>query len=289
MPRYYPQRRGFTLLELLVCIAIVAVLIGLLLPAVQKARATAARLSSKNNLKQIGLAGQNFASVYDGYLPTVGGFNWANRSHGMSLFIALLPYIEQGNLETRILSGIQDGTFHTDYFVATFTSPADPTVQQRQAVASYAANGQFFRGRPNLKWISDGTSNTVLFAEHYSYNCGGTVFFWGYDLDTIFPEPAPDGVVRTRAATFADAQSGDVVPVTSTTGPVSTASIPGLTFQAKPRIAECDPRLAQTPHESGMLSAMADGSVRLLRRDIAETVYWGLVTPNKGEVALLEQ
>src|SRR5882724_6200551 len=94
------RRPGFTLIELLVVIAIIAVLVGLLLPAVQKVREAAARMQCNNNLKQIGLANANYESSFQKFAPG------KNRFSSTGTLAYLLPYMEQNNLYNLIPSSI---------------------------------------------------------------------------------------------------------------------------------------------------------------------------------------
>lgn len=121
----------------------------------------------------------------------------------------------------------------------------------------------------------DGTSHTILFGEHYSV-CNRSHF------EVVLNQP--NWPPFLRLATFADELLGDDHPVTSGNLPFSRSSRQGRTFQTSPKPAECDFRLAQTPHSSGMLVVFADGSGRTIEHRIAEPVYWALIIPTRGGI-----
>jgi prepilin-type N-terminal cleavage/methylation domain-containing protein len=189
------RRSGFTLIELLVVIAIIAILIGLLLPAVQKIREAANRMSCSNNLKQISLAAHNFESAH-GFLPPGGvgmptgaGFSFATAHNSVHTF--LLPYVEQDNIYRQI-STPQNPQGQTTGFCVFENDPTYPQVAGMNVDAGWWNNSiNFNLAQSKIKIYqcpSDGTrerpSNGVFIAT-YAQNL---TFTGGY-------YPNPTGLV----------------------------------------------------------------------------------------------
>jgi prepilin-type N-terminal cleavage/methylation domain-containing protein len=171
-------RIGFTLIELLVVIAIIAVLIGLLLPAVQKVREAANVTQCQNNLKQLGLATHNYSDT-NGTMPIFGGYVGFHSGvqqavPALTIFYLLLPFVEQQNLFNQ---GANSTTFSTTLTLLHCPSDASFILGNTPAFNSYTSNSLAFASPPTsiAAALVDGTSNTVLFAEQLAVcNPSGT-------------------------------------------------------------------------------------------------------------------
>jgi prepilin-type N-terminal cleavage/methylation domain-containing protein/prepilin-type processing-associated H-X9-DG protein len=295
-------RIGFTLIELLVVIAIIAVLIGLLLPAVQKVREASNRTACQNNLKQLGLATHTYNDTYEMIpnMPIFGGLfaPYNAASPAKTVFFLLLPYVEQQNLYN-----LGSGTTVANTTLALLRCPSDASFvpgtsiisqNANTAYGSYTCNSLAFGTAPVVgrfrvpgkpasipATFTDGTSNTVLFAEQLAQcNPSGANPNWyqssryNYWAEISGPGPVSGNAFKPLSTSYilvaTNQNTCSPAPDLGTDGSHTTPS---------------------TMHTGSMQVSFADGSVRGIAQagsantdsSTGNTVWYEYCTPAGGE------
>jgi prepilin-type N-terminal cleavage/methylation domain-containing protein len=295
--------RAFTLIELLVVIAIIAILIGLLLPAVQKVREAAARVQCMNNFKQINLATINCSDTHSGLMPP--GRGWypsPGPSANNGYFGALghiLPFLEQQNIYnlTLVPAGgpLNGGTNTYSYPIYTSNSnvfwtmqgtfaapkaylcPSDPSLGLLNQSPSYVNDPNWYP-----KTASSVANNEQVLIDE-----------WGGGLPLSYPGSIADGTSNTCLFTeiYAYCGADNILPWFNGDNcmfdPYYNGGVTGVgptMFQVMPTQAACQANRPQAYHAGGIMVGMADGSARLVTQGVSPATWWYIMTPQGGEV-----
>jgi prepilin-type N-terminal cleavage/methylation domain-containing protein len=276
--------RAFTLVEVLVVIAVISVLIGLLLPAVQQVRRAAARMQSLNNMKQQALAVHQHHDA-NSYLPYYNILGYGSGQQGKSVHVQITPFLELGHIaEAYDVNGLPHDLGYRPPQVAMFIDPLDPSRIQEfnedSGYCSYAFNMNVVgRRRADRYWIdcrtgtcvhgpwasesnlgvkslvaiSDGTSNTILLSQRF-FACHNGNATTGIACRYHF-----------RGTPYRAVYAPDWFP------------------QVGIHPKQCVTGVAQT-NQPSILVALCDGSVRAITAEGARSNWFAASTPNGGEV-----
>jgi prepilin-type N-terminal cleavage/methylation domain-containing protein len=314
------RSRAFTLIELLVVIAIIAILIGLLVPAVQQVREAANRSQCGNNLKQIGLATHNLHDTYKQLPPAVGIFPTGSALNFGPITFYLLPFIEQGPLWNQSKSGgayVSNNNNVQSAIIPTYICPSDPSyiaeAPNNFAFGCYAANALAFsqasynKGAGNyLGCYVTGIDPGGIAAVDRTY----PICIGGKRLGSSFP----DGTSNTIFWVEKYAQCGPV-PVPGNGNPFSFStqwadrfavySAPYVGFypnpnngkppipvnygtqgmflvQPNPWQSKCTAPVASTGHPAGILVGLGDASVRACSAAMSPNTWWMAMVIDDG-------
>ena len=316
--------RGFTLVELLVVIAIIAILIGLLLPAVQKVREMAYRAKCANNLHQVGIACHHCNDTHGRLPPGLGWFplELCNRNsqpgpgngYGVMQF-HLLPFLEQDNLYRSSCDPGHSGCYNNRYGdihsrkVDAYVCPSDPSVRADGTVnddnqsglvneaanpfgAGYAHNVQVVAAAPltgPYGWLI--ADNGASIPRSFPDGTSNTIL-WAEMYGRCLCSGTGAGCCTNSS--YCDGGSywgnawtghGPRIPVFAHPKWGPQSTGPASKFQVRPRWdGGCDPARTASGHTGGMNVGLADGSVRFLSQGLSGTTWWAACTPAGGEV-----
>ena len=299
------KRRGFTLIELLVVIAIIAILIALLVPAVQKVREAAARTQTNNNLKQCALAVHNYHDTYR-RMPDAWSTGGIYSTTNMSMWFHLLPYVESDNIYKNTTAAIQMGSV-----VPSYNAPSDPYNSDNSGIINFAGNIRVFGNETltpsecnkvgtsivgklpansvkvtsglTLPRIVDGTTNVIMLVTKYSdCNLKSSRYFDHPSGGKATVPTAPSG--GTTGGFFGIGTHN----AAAARGPLATLT---LMYQIVPRndsdsAAGCQNANALYGHafgSGGLSTALCDASVKNISPTMTPLTFARAVSPGDQE------